>query len=189
MDTDNILFWNALLQTFIMFVTVVVTWFIYQRRQIDIRKDAARRILVEYETSVDLLIDIKQIISPDASNYDVMKLLAINFYDYSYWKNHNHILYRELNVSEFKNINTYFNKLKNMCDTLGMIKNLTEDEIKNLYGNAAMEKALHNNDCPANLSLCIVLPKEYTIPILEACKEMDLLVKIFPKEKIESLSK
>ncbi len=186
---DIILFYNSLLQTIIMLVTVVVTWTIYKRKHTDIRKDTARRILIEYNKSAELLVDIKSVITEDASSYNIRKLLAIDFYDYNYWEFHNHILYRKFSESEFKNINIYFQKLKNLFDLLETIKRLTEEELKGLFLNATMNKAQNNIECPANLSSCVLLPQDYTVPILELCKEMDVLAKIFPKEKLELLSR
>lgn len=183
---DKISLINSIVQTVVMVATVVVTWIIYAKKQKDTRKDTARRVLVEYEKSVDLLNSIKEIISEDATRFDVRKLFAVNFLNNNYWEEHSHILRRELNDSEFKNINLYFEKLKILFDILGMIKRLTEEEykshhVKNMMGN------IQGGTTTEPPLVIISQPLDYTIPVLEICKEMVDLVKIFPKEKIEKV--
>lgn len=132
---ENISLINSILQTVIMIVTVLVTWRIYVRKQKDIKKDSAKRILVEYEKSVDSIEKVKGIVSADATQMDLGKLFSVSNFSFDYWENNGHILYRELNDSEFKNIDLYFQKLEKLFEMLQAMKSLAKVEYEKYYRN------------------------------------------------------
>lgn len=172
---------NSIIQTIIMILTVGVTWGIYKRKQKDTKKDVARKVIVEYEKSIDLLNDAKQIISEDASQFDIMKLLAIDYINCDFWDDNRYTLQQELNASEFKNVEIYFRKFKILFEILETIKQLTKDQYTYEYQNS-----IKNSGQPA---VKIFQPTEYTQLVVEKCKEIELLLKIFPKEKLETIAK
>lgn len=181
---------NSILQTAVMVITVVVTWRIYKNTQKDKKKDVARKILVEYEKGMELLEKAKEIITEDAMNYNVRKLITINYVNCNFWEDNGHILRKNLNESEFKNIELYFRNLKNLSELLDSIKEMTKQEYLDFYqryNETLLGKELsQNQDTPI---LRVLLPADYTISVIDKCKEIELLSKVFPKEKIGKLSK
>lgn len=183
---ENISLINSILQTVIMIVTVLVTWRIYVRKQKDIKKDSAKRILVEYEKSVDSIEKVKGIVSADATQMDLGKLFSVSNFSFDYWENNGHILYRELNDSEFKNIDLYFQKLEKLFEMLQAMKSLAKVEYEKYYININM--GIMNSE-KEGYHLVIMQPTEYTVPVLQICQDLEMLIKIFPVEKIEKLTK
>lgn len=174
---------NDMIQTAIMLITVIVTWKIYKRKKRDEIKDCAKQLYVEYEKSVEMLSDINKIISEDASIYRTDILFSINDLNYDFWERSGHLLYRQLDESEFKNIDLYFQKLKNILQMLTLIKELTVEEYKEYYTSAAKD------DKTPEKSASLMQPREYTAPIVTMTKQMQSLIKIFPKEKLQNLMK
>lgn len=188
---------NNIIQTIILAVTVVVTWIIYTRKQRDQRKEVARKILVEYEKSIDVIQNAKKIVSEDLKNYDVVRLLDVSYINFDYWEKKGHILYRKLNDSEFKNIEIFFQKLNILFELLQTMKDTTKSQYEDYYQkvNGIKLKSFldGDNETPKSLEamtiLQVILPREYTGSVLEECKDIDLLIKIFPKEKLKKIAK
>lgn len=187
-------------QTVIMIATVGVTWKIYKRKQIDTQRDVARKILVEYNKSIELIKNAKEIISEDLQRYDVKKLLAISKIDFSYWDNNGYMLSGKLNESEYKNIEVYFEKMEILFELLQNMKDLAKEQYINYYQKYNEKKLevywnelkkddmddIRNKPRP---NISTTQPIEYTASTVEKYKEIELLLKIFPKEKLESLAK
>ena len=190
----------SIIQTVIMIVTVIVTWKIYKRKQIDTQRDIARKILVEYNKSIELIKNAREIISEDMQRYDVKKLLSISQIDFSFWDNNGYILSRNLNESEYKNIEVYFEKMEILFELLQTIKDVTKEQYINFY-QKYNEKLLEvywdeqkeddKNDIRnrPRPQISVTQPIEYTSSVVEKYKEIELLLKVFPKEKLESLAK
>lgn len=186
---ENISLVNSILQTVIMIVTVFVTWRIYVRKQKDIKKDSAKRILVEYEKSVESIEKVKGIVSADATQMDLGKLFSVSNFSFDYWENNGHILYRELNDSEFKNIDLYFQKLEKLFEMLQAMKSLAKVEYEKYYINILnINMGIVESDKKGD-NLIIMQPAEYTVQVLQICEDLEMLINIFPVEKIEKLTK
>ena len=174
-----------------------VTWIIYKRKQSDKRKDVARKILVEYRKSIELIRNAREIISEDLKNYDVRKLYSINHIDFSFWENNGYVLSHKLNDSEYKNIEIYFEKIEIMFELLQTIKDVTKEQYISFYQKYNEEKLkvywdqMQENDIRTRErpQVSATLPLEYTSQVIEKCKELELLLNVFPKEKLDNLAK